>query len=361
MRSLWRFLIVLCVSCDRAQFSTTLHQDAEVATREGRLPDAVAALERALDFDPEDGVARERLVLLQLRLDNPGRALALASSGSGLRLRSVRLRNARVVATLRALGLEDGLAEAKALLAVGALSEDSEREVLEALATESQLDKPSLARSAPLPERWLSAVGERLLQSRGVEPAARFFLARPERERDGAAGISLKQALLARAYQEDFVLTLETLAGLTQSPKSALEYVGRLEYARQRGDDAEAARLQPGREQLPPPYYAAWQLGLARMAARRGDWYGVLERTSGAPDEDARNEGRRQALRCVAHFELGDRAAARAQLDDWLSEPAAAQVWSGALLLPELRNRASDLVELRRAADRARAKRSPAR
>lgn len=363
MNERWLLVLVLVlgVSCDRAGFSDKLHLDAEVASQEGRLPDAAAALERALRFDPADQVALERLVLVQLRMDNPARALALATSDAGLRVRSRALRNARVVAALRADGLAAGLAEAKALRAVGGLNRETERELLDALVADARRDAPSLARSEQLPEPWLTASCERLLQVSDVEHAAQFFLARPERERTSPAGISVRRSLLERAYREDFAVTQETLDRLTQAPTSALEYLGRLEYARRRGDDAEAARLDPNVEELSPAYVAAWQLGLARMAARRADWYGVLERTSGAPDADARNAARRQALRCVAYLELGDRPAARAQLGAWLSEPTAAQAWSVGLLLPELGDAVNDLIELRRVVDKSPATRSRAR
>lgn len=361
MKARWLLVLVLSVSCERAGFSNKLHLDAEVASQEGRLPDAAAALERALRFDPADQVALERLVLVQLRMDNPARALALATSDAGLRVRSWSLRNARVVAALRANGLAAGLAEAKALRAVGSLNQESERELLDALVADARREVPSLAASEQLPEPWLTASCERLLQLSGVEHAARFFLARPERERASPAGTSVKRSLLERAYREDFAVTQEVLDKLTLAPKSAPEYLGRLEYARRRGDDAEAARLEPSAEVLSPPYVAAWQLGLARMAARRGDWYGVLERTSGAAPDDARNVARRQALRCVAHLELGDQPAARAQLEAWLGEPTAAQAWSVTLLLPELGDAVNDLVELRRVVDKSRATRSRAR
>lgn len=361
MKGLWLLVIGLSVSCDRADFSKKLHLDADVATREGRLPDAAAALERALRFDPADQVALERLVLVQLRMDNPARALALATTDAGLRVRSWSLRNARVMATLRSNGLADGLDEARALQAVNGLSQETERELLDAIVADARRDTPSLAASEQLPERWLTASCERLLQSSDVEHAARFFLARPERERTSPAGISIKRLVLERAYREDFAVTQETLDRLTQAPKSATEYLGRLEYARRRGDDSEAARLDPSAEQLSPPYVAAWQLGLARMAARRADWYGVLARTSGAADADARNAARRQALRCVAHLKLGDRPAARAELEAWLSDPNAAQAWSVTLLLPELDEAKSDLVELRRVIDKSRATRFPTR
>jgi hypothetical protein len=271
------------------------------------------------------------------------------------------LRNARVVAALRAHGLADGLAEARSLKAAFGLSRDSERELLDALAADGLRESPALAPSEQLPEPWLKATGERLLQQSDVEHAARFLLARPERERASEVGTSLKRLLLERAYREDFAITLETLGQLTQAPKSAPEYLGRLEYWRRRGDDAEAARLEPSAEVLSPPYAAGWQLGLARLAAARADWYGVLERTRGTAGADARDEARRQALRCVAQLKLGDRPAARAQLEAWLLDPAAAQAWSTALRLPELRDAAADLVELRRVAAKSLAMRSPKR
>jgi len=359
MKRLWLLVLVLSVSCDRADFSNKLHLDAEAASREGRLPDAAAALERALRFDPADQVALERLVLLQLRMDNPARALALATTDAGLRLRSWSLRNARVVAALRSNGLADGLDEARALQTVDGLSRETERELLDAIVTDARRDAPSLPSSERLPERWLTASCERLLQSDDVEHAAKFLLARPERERTSPAGTSIKRLLLERAYREDFAVTQETLDRLTQAPQSAIEYLGRLEYARRRGDDAEAARLDPSPEQLSPPYVAAWQLGHARMAARRADWYGVLARTSGAADADARNTARRQALRCVAQLKLGDRPAARAELEAWLSDPTAAQAWSVTLLMPELGETKSDLMELRRVVDKSRTTRFP--
>lgn len=361
MNRLWLLVLGLSVSCDRAGFSDKLHLDAEVASREGRLPDAAAALERALRFDPADQVALERLVLLQLRMDNPARALALATTAPGLRVHSWSLRNARVVAALRSNGLVAGLAEAKALQAVGRLNQETERELLEALVTDARRAAPSLAPSEQLPESWLTASCERLLQSSDLEHAARFFLARPEPERSGAAGTAIKRLLLEHAYRADFAVAQETLDRLTQAPKGALEQLGRLEYARRRGDDAEAARLEPSQEVLSPPFVAAWQLGLARMAARRADWYGVLELTSGPADAGARNAARRHALRCAAQLELGDRPAARAQLEAWLSQPSAAQDWSIAVLLPELGDAVRDLVELRRMVDKSRARRSPTR
>jgi tetratricopeptide (TPR) repeat protein len=361
MKRLCLLALVLSVSCDRADFSNKLHLDAEIASREGRLPDAAATLERALRFDPADQVALERLVLLQLRMDNPARALALATTDTGLRARSGSLRNARVVAALRSNGLAAGLHEARALQAVNGLSQETERELLDAIVTDARRDARSLALSEQLPERWLTASCERLLQSSDVEHAAQFFLARPERERTSPAGTSIKRLLLERAYREDFAVTQETLDMLTQAPKSATEYLGRLEYARRRGDHAEAARLDPSAEQLSPPYVAAWQLGHARMAARRADWYGVLARTSGAADADARNAARRQALRCVAYLKLGDRPAAQAELEAWLSDPTAAQAWSVTLLLPEVDEAKAELVELRRVVDKSRARRFPTR
>lgn|SRR6185369_5257902 len=361
MNTLWFCVLALSVGCGRADLSRELHADAELASREGRLPEAATMLERALRFDPADEIALERLVLLQLRMDNPGQALALATSGTGLGVRSSSLRNARVVAALRANGLVDGLFEAKALQAVGALSQDSERELLDALVADGLRASPALASSEQLPEPWLQASCERLLERSDVEHAARFWLARPERERTGAVGATCKRLLLERAYREDFAITQETLDPLTQAPHGALEYLGRLEYFRRRGDDIEAARLEPSAEVLFPPYAAAWQLGIARLAAARADWYGVLSRTHGAANADARNEARRQALRCVAQLKLGDRRAARAQLEEWLADQAAAQAWSIALRLPELRDATVDLVELRRVTAKAQATHSPTR
>lgn len=357
MKPPWLGVFVLLLGCNRAGFSDQLHLDAEVASREGRLPEAAATLERALRFDPADEVALERLVVLRLRMDEPAQALALATSGAGLRVRSWSLRNARVVAALRASGVADGLSEAKSLRAVAGLSQDTERQLVDALVEDALRASPTLPPSAQLPEPWLRAVGERLLQSADVEHGARFVLARPERERTGVVGLALKELLLQRVYREDFAITTETLDKLTQAPKSALEYVARLEYARRRGDDAEAARLDPSADVLTSPYAAAWRLGLARLAARRGDWHDVLERTQGDPDSHARNEARRRALRCVAQLELGERSSARAQLEAWLAEPAAAQAWSVALLLPELGAGAGKLVELRRDLVRSRATR----
>jgi len=361
MKALWVCVLALSGGCSRAGLSTKLHADAELAAREGRLPDAVATLERALSFDPLDEVALERLVVLQLRMDNPVQALALATSGTGMQVRSLSLRNARVVAALRARGVQQGLGEAKSLRAVGGLSQESEQELLDTLAADSLRESPELPASEHLPEPWLEATSERLLKRGDVEHAARFLLARPERERTSVVGASLERLLLERAYREDFALTQETLEQLTRAPKSALEYLGRLEYWRRRGDDAEAARLEPSAELLSPPYTAAWQLGLARLAAARDDWYGVLERTRDRADADARTEARRHALRCVAQLKLGDRRAARIQLDEWLANPAAAQDWSLALRLPELHDALDDLVELRRVADRSQAMRSPTR
>jgi len=368
MKAIWLCLLALSVGCNRADFSRELHAEAEQASREGRLPEAAATLERALRFDPEDQIALERLVLIWLRMDLPAQALAVASSGAGLRVRSLALRNARVVAALRANGVADGLAEARALQAIGALSGDSERELLDALTADGLRESPALPTSEQLPEPWIKAGCERLLERSDVEHAARFLLARPERERASVLGTSLKQAILERAYREDFALTQETLERLTQAPKCALEYLGRLEYWRRRGEDAEAARLDPGAEVLVEPYAAAWQLGLARLAAARGDWYGVLERTRSAPertrsgaDADGRDDARRQALRCVAQLELGDRRAARTQLEQWLADPVAAQAWSIALRLPELRHAVNSLVELRRVLAKPQAMRSPTR
>ncbi|HYP99428.1 MAG TPA: hypothetical protein VER96_12230 [Polyangiaceae bacterium] len=361
MNTLLVCVLALSVGCRRADFSNKLHADAELASREGRLPEAAATFERALRFDPTDEVALERLVVLELRMDNPAQALALATSGTGLQVRSLSLRNARVVAGLRANGVAGGLSEAKSLLAAGSLSQDSERELLDALAADGLRQSPALPTSEQLPERWLEASCERLLQHGDVEHAARFWLARPERERAGVVGVSCKRLLLERAYREDFAVTQETLEQLTQAPKSAPEYLGRLEYFRRRRDDVEAARLEPSADVLLPPYAAAWQLGLARLAASRDDWYGVLEHTRGAADADARNEARRQALRCAAQLELGDRRAARDQLEEWLAHPAAAEAWSIALQLPELRDATNDLVELRRVTAKSRATHSPTR
>src|SRR6478735_3140616 len=361
MKALWACVLAFSVGCSRAGFSNKLHADAEVASREGRLPEAAAMLERALRFDPADEVALERLVLLQLRMDNPAQALALATSGMGLQVGSLSLRNARVVAALRANGVTGGLAEAKALQAVGGLSQDSERELLDALVADGLRESPALTPSEQLPEPWLQISCERLLQRGDAEHAARFWLARPERERASAGGASCKRLLLERAYREDFAVTQETLEQLTRAPKSAPEYLGRLEYFRRRRDDAEAARLEPSADVLLPPYAAAWQLGLARLAASRDDWYGVLERTRGAADADARNEARRQALRCAAQLELGDRRAARDQLEEWLAHPAAAEAWGIALQLPELRDATNDLVELRRVTAKSQATHFPKR
>lgn len=361
MKPLWACSFVLALGCERAGFSDQLHRDAELATREGRLHEAAVTLERALRFDPADEVALERLVVLRLRMDNPAQALALANSDVGLRARSRVLRNARVVASLQAQRLGDGLAEAKSLLAIAGLSADTERALVDALVDDALRESPSLSPTELLPEPWLRASGERLLSLANAEPAARYLLARPERERSGAVGVALKERLLERAYREDFALTTETLNELTRAPKTALEHVGRLEYARRRGDDAEAARLEPGAEVLSSPYAAAWRLGLSRLAARRGDWYGVLELTHGGPDALARDEARRQALRSVARLALGDRAAARAELEAWLGEPAAARAWSVALLQPELGARADQLVELRNELAKARAARGGAR
>ena len=105
-----------------------------------------------------------------------------------LPVRSLSLRNAPVVAALRANGVVDGLSEAKSLQAAFGLGRDSERELLDALAADGMRESPALAASERLPEPWLEASCERLLQRSDVEHAARFLLARPERERAGAVG-----------------------------------------------------------------------------------------------------------------------------------------------------------------------------
>jgi hypothetical protein len=360
VKALW--FCVLSVSCSRSNLSSKLHADAEIASREGRLPEAAATLERALRFDPADEIALERLVLIQLQMGDPVQALALASSATGLRARSLSLRNARVVAALRANGVAGGLAEARLLYAAGGLSRESENELLDALTTDGLRQSPALSSAEQLPDPWLQASGERLLERSDLEHAARFWNGRPERERVGVVGTSLKRSLLERAFREDFALTQETLDPLTQAPKSALEYLGRLEYLRRGGEDTEASRLEPSAEVLSPPYAAAWQLALARLAAGRADWYGVLERTRSAAEADARSTAHRHALRCAAQLALGDRRAARAQLEEWLADRAAAEAWSSAIRLPELRGAAmNDLVELRRLTAKSQATRSPTR
>lgn len=340
-------LVALLPACERGTLSERLHGEAELATREGRLDDAAATLERALRFDPADGVALERLVVLKLRRGDANGAFALTRANASGHAGSVTLRGAGVTAALRSGQLRLALDDARELEQSGKLAPEVERELLDALVAEAGGTAPLLGAYERLPARWLAASFERVLEQGELGHAAAILLARPAREQSAPAWRSLKQRLLARALRQDFALGQEALQRLTRSPETALEYLGRLEYALRAGDDAEAARLDPAPSVLVPPYAIAWRLRLARLAARRGDWYGVLEQTQGAAGEDAFDEARRQALRCWAQLKLGERRAARAQLAAWLAQPAAAQTWSASLLLPELENAESELTALR--------------
>jgi hypothetical protein len=348
-------LVALACACERASLSERLHSEAELATREGRLEEAAGSLERALRFDPADRVALERLVALKLRRGDPAGAWQLAHSETALRSGSVALRNAGVSAGLRAGQARDALDEARELERSGKLAPEVERELLDALVADACGSAPLLASVEDLPVRWLTSSFERVSESCELERCSAIWLARPALEQASPVGRALKQTLLARAYREDFALGQEALQRLTRSPQTGLEYLGRLEYALRAGDEAEAARLDPAPSALVPPYAVAWQLRLARLATRRGDWYGVLERTQGPAYDDARDEARRQALRCHAQLRLEQRRAAREQLASWLALPGAAQFWSTALLVPELRSAESELSELRSEVLKARA------
>jgi len=347
MRRAWWLALLLVLGCQRAGLVNKLHQEAEVALREGRLQDAAATFERALRFDPADQVALERLVLLRLRMNEPESAFALATSGSGQVVRSLPLRNARISAAIRLDRLAEALGEARALDAAGGLHETTEAELVHALVTDALKNPPRWWPNQQLPAKWLSAVFAGVLETTDVVRAAPLFLARSEDDRTSEAGQAFKQRLLERAYLEDFTLDSSTLRGLTQAPKTGLEYLARLELALQTRSDDIAERLHPPPGLLQPPYADAWKLGLARLAARRQDWFGVLQRTQGAPYTEARAEARRQALRCAAYLQLNQPRAARAQLAEWLSDPGAAEAWSATLLLPELGNSTVDMKKMR--------------
>jgi tetratricopeptide (TPR) repeat protein len=347
-RGYYWLLVVLALGCERGSLSERLHREAEVATREGRLDEAAATLERALRFDPADRVALERLVVLKLRRGDVNGAFFLTHAGASIRVGSVSLRNAGVTAAVRSGQLPLALEDARELEQSGKLAPDVERELLDALVAEVGGSTPLLGSYERLPARWLATSFERILEAGELERSAVILLARPVLEQSSPAGRALKQQLLARAFHQDFALSQQALQRLTRSPETALEYLGRLEYALRAGDEAEAARLEPAPNVLVPPYAVAWRLRLARRAARRGDWYGVLERTQGAAHDDTLDEARRRVLRCWAQLKLGERRAARAELADWLAQPAAAQTWSASLHLPELANAANELTELRR-------------
>ena len=340
-------LVVLAGACERGSLSERLHHQAEQATREGRLEDAAGALERALRFDPADELALERLVALRLRRGDAAGAFGLAHSRAALQSGSVALRNAGVSAGLRAGQLRVALGDANALSHDGQLAPEVERELLDALLTDACGMSPVLGSAERLPTAWLAASFERVIEACDLERAASLWLARPALEQSSPAGRALKQKLLARALREDFRLDQAALQRLTRSPETVLEHLGRLEYALRAGDEAEAARLEPASSDLVPPYAVAWQLRLARLAARRGDWYGVLDRTRGQAYDDARDEARRQALRCWAQLKLGQRQIAREQLASWLAQPGPAQAWSAAMLLPELSSAEAELTQLR--------------
>jgi hypothetical protein len=340
-------LVVLLLACERGSLSERLHREAELATQEGRLDEAAAALERALRFDPADRVALEQLVVLQLRRGDAHSAFALTRGEAGSRASSVSLRNAGVTAAVRSGQLRVALDDGCELAQSGKLAPGVERELLDALVAEANAPAPLLGSYERLPPRWLAASFERVLEQGDLERSAAILLARPALEQSSPVGRALKQQLLAQAFRQDFALSQEALQRLTRSPETAVEYLGRLEYALRAGDDAEVARLEPAQGALVPPYAAAYRLRLARLAARRGDWYGVLESTQGAACDDAVDEARRQALRCWAQLKLGERRAARAQLATWLAQPAASQTWSAALRVPELTNAESELTELR--------------
>lgn len=359
MRHAWWLLLLLAMGCQRAGFVRKLHQDADVATREGRLQDAASTLERALRFDPADQVALERLILLRLQMNDPESAYALATSGMGQGVRSLPLRNARILAAVRLNRLAEALSDARALDGAGGLSKDTEQALVQAMVNDALENPPKLWPNQQLPDKWLSAVLERLLETTDVARTAPLFLARPDEERRSEIGKAFKQRLLERAYLEDFALDSSAWGGLAQAPKTGLEYVARLELALQTRRDDIVERLHPPPEALQPPYADAWKLGLARLAARRQDWFGVLQWTQGAPYAEARHEARRQALRCAAFIQLKRSRAARAQLTQWLSEPEAAEAWSGTLLLPELGASTLDLKNMRAALEAAGASRSP--
>lgn len=359
MKRAWWAVLLLVLGCQRAGLVGKLHQDAEVAMREGRLQDAAMTLERALRFDPADQIALERLVLLELRMNDAESAFALATSASGQGVRSLPLRNARIVAAIRLDRLTEALPDARALDAAGGLGKSTEAALIQALVADALKNQPQLWPNQPLSDKWLSAVLERLLETTDVARAAPLFLARSEEDRRSEAGKAFEQRLLERAYREDFTLDSSTLGGLTQPLKTGLQYVARLELALQSRRDDLAERLQPPPGVLQPPYADAWKLGLARLAAQRQDWFGVLQRTQGAPYAETRQEARRQALRCAAYIQLQKPRAARAQLMEWFSEPEAAEAWSATLLLPELRDSTLEMKKMRAGLETARVNGSP--
>lgn len=90
---------------------------AEQARREDRLDDAVAALERALQLEPEDAVLWSRLAELRLRQADYDGAEGLAAKSNALagEQRLLRYRNWLIIAEARARrGDEPGAREARA-------------------------------------------------------------------------------------------------------------------------------------------------------------------------------------------------------------------------------------------------------
>jgi hypothetical protein len=354
-RARWLLLLLalyLAVGCKDGNLSQRLHHDAARALREQRLDDADAAFERALRYDPEDSVALEGLLELRLSRTRDGQAYDLVQSTSERALRSLKARNLALRAKLRAGQLAVVLADAAELRRLAALAPETERELLDALLayTRDSPENPAWLVAATTPEPWLAATVLELSEEGSPARAASLLVAWRPPPGAGADRRGAKQALLVRLEREGWTLEQSLLDRLTAEPEQPLEYLGRLELLLATGRESEAARLEPARDALTDEWAPAWDLRWARFLARRSDWRGVLSRTM-VPSPLPRREARRRALRCVAQQELGNGAAARAELAQWLAQPELARLWSEALLLPELTPYARALSALARRVD----------
>lgn len=353
-RARWLLLLALCLAaaCKDGNLSQRLHDDAARAVRERRLDDADLAYERALRYDPEDSVALEGLLELRLSRARYGAAYDVLQTTSERALRSFRARNLALRAKLRAGQLAVVLADAAELRRLAVLAPETERELLDALLafTRDSPENPAWLVAATTPEPWLAATVLKLSEEGGLARAASLLVAWRPQPGPGADRQGAKHALLVRLERESWTIEQGLLDRLTAEPARPLEYLGRLELLLATGRESEAARLEPARDALTDEWAPAWDLRWARFLAGRSDWRGVLSRTA-APSPLPRSEARRRALRCVAQQELGNGEAARAELEQWLSQPELARLWSEALLLPELTPHARALSALEQRID----------
>ena len=337
------------VACNRAGLSTRLREEAEAHLTQGRLPEAESALRRALDYDPNDQRALERLLQIQLRQGHHERATRWLSLIAEQPVpRSATLDNLALRVRIRTGQLERGVTEAAKLRETGRLRPETEQDLIIELVRGALAPNARGALADPaLPETWFLSAVERLIDEQQWGRAATLLMGRA-----ASPAVSKRRSLLLERLREiGWAVDDAVLEPLTANPTEPLSYLGRLELCLRSGREVEALRLDPPAELLSSELSSAWNLRWARYFAQHSDWYGALARSE-LPATPARIEARRRALRTLAQMRRADDRAARAELDAWLSLPDIAAYWGEALMTPELASYRDALTELRAQRDR---------